>query len=163
MPTDIPELIAAELVTRLESITTGNGYSFNVSDVTRVGRTAESWKPQNLGIAVRSPIETRNESQDHEGNPPAIAYDLAFDLHLFVRQPKTESDPDPKTENSFVAAVKKAVAGTSDWHQFDGNAYNADWGTRQAYLSPEGHHAGATLTLVVQYRISETDPFTARA
>lgn len=162
MSTPIPELIATELITRLQTITTGNGFSFSVTSVDRVSRDAKGWTPRNLAIGVTSPIETRNQIQDHEGNPAAIAYRLQFNLHLFVRQSETATDPDQKTENTFVASVKKAVAGTSDWHTFGGNAFDADWGTRQTFLSSEGANAGATLSLLVDYRVSETDPFTAR-
>ena len=163
MPTDIPEQIHTELETRLEAITTGNGYSFSVSGVDRVSRDAREWSPKNLGIGITQPAESRNEQLDHEGNPPANAYDLLFNLHLFVRQSNDSGTSDQTTENAFVASVKKAVANASDWHTFGGLAFNADWGTRQAFIPDEGKHAGATLPLVVQYRISETDPFTSRA
>lgn len=163
MSTAVPELIALELVSRLETITTGNGYAFNVSSVERVSRDAREWTPRNLGIAVTQPIDTRNPALDHEGNPPALAFNLQFNIHCFVRQSDDSSTPDQTTENALVASVQKAVASTSDWQTFDGNAFNADWGQRQNFVPSEGKHAGATLPLIVQYRVSETDPFEVRA
>lgn len=162
MSTPIPELIALELVSRLEAITTGNGYPFTVPSVDRVGRDGRGWSPKNLAIAVTQPADMRNREHDHEGNPPAEGHDLAFSIHCFVRQSDDTTTPDQTTENALVAAVKKAVAGTSDWYTFGGNAFNAQWGTVSPFLSDEGKHAGATLPLLVMYRISEIDPYTPR-
>jgi hypothetical protein len=163
MPTSIPELIAEELITRLQSINAINGYTPAVATVTRVDREARGWSPTNLAVAVTQPIDSRNPALDHEGNPPAEAHDLAFNIHVFVRQPKDATDPDQKTENALVANIIKAVTAPSDWHTFGGNAFNADWGSRQNFVPNEGENAGATLPLIVQYRVSETDPFTSRA
>lgn len=164
MSTSIPELIADELVTRLETITSGNGYPFSVPSVDRIIRGARDWRPRNLGLAVEQAIEARNQALDHEGNPAAIGYSLAFNIHAFVRQSDNNTaTPDQTTENALVAAIKKAVAGTSDWHQFNDNAIDADWSATRPFTTSEGDHCGVTLTLTVHYRISETDPYTSRA
>lgn len=159
----IPEAIATELQSRIETVTTVNGYSLTVASVTRVSRDAREWSPKNLAVAITQPVDSRNTALDHEGNPPAEAHDLAFNIHCFVRQSKDSTVPDQTTENTLVASIIKAVTSPSDWFTFDGNAFNADWGTRQNYVTSEGEHAGATLPLIVQYRVSETDPFQVRA
>lgn len=160
MPTAVPELIAQELVTRLQTITTGNGFDFNVADVTRVNRDATDWTPKHRSLVVVQGDEERNPAHDYPGNPAAIAYILPFEIHGFIRQADREATPDQQSVNALQAAIKKAVASTSSWHTFDDNAYNADWGTTINFRSTT--HAGTTLTVDVQYRISETDPFTVR-
>ena len=163
MPTALPEQIAQTLITRLEAITTGNGYAFTVRSVDRVSRDAREWTPRNLCIGVAQAAEVRNPAMDHEGNPAAIGYQLAFNIHAFVRQSDDATTQDATTENAMVAAIKQAVAGTTDWHNFGGLSVDADWGSCQPFISGQGDHAGATLPLFVFYRISETDPFETRA
>lgn len=161
MPTAIPELIAAEVITRLEQITTGNGYAFNVASVERVNRDGNDWTPTHRGIVVVQGDEQRNEPHDRPGNPPANAYELPFSILCFVRQSDRSSTADQAEVNAMVAAAKKAVAeGSTSWHQFDGNSYDANWGIQSNYESID--HAGASVELLVRYRISEIDPFTLR-
>lgn len=163
MSTAVPEQIAVELVSRLEAITTDNGYAFSVSGVDRVNRTAKGWTPRNLGVAVEMGAENRAPEIDHEGNPAALGYVQEYLIHAFVRHSDRGTDVDNTTENALVAAIKKAVAGTTTWHTFDDVSIDADWGSKRPYVSPEGEHAGQTLSLLVMYRISETDPFEVRA
>jgi hypothetical protein len=163
MSTAIPEQIATVLVERLETITTDNSYAFSVNDVTRVQRSAKGWTPRNLSLAVEMGAENRSPDIDHEGNPAALGYVQEYLIHGFVRQSDRGTTVDNTTENALVAAIKKAVAGTSDWHTFGDVSIDADWGPKRPFISPEGEHAGQTLSLLVMYRISETDPFEARA
>ena len=163
MSTAIPELIALELVSRLEQITTANSFAFDVTSVDRVNRDGKNWTPRNLGIGVAQSDEVRNEQLDHEGNPAAIGYSLTFNIHAFVRHSDGDTAAEASTENKMVAAIKKAVAGTSDWHNFGGNAVNADWRRTTPFISANGENAGSTVPLIVHYRISETDPTQARA
>lgn len=163
MSTAIPERIAVVLVERLEQITTDNGYPFSTSGVERVDRGAQGWTPRNLGIAISEGQEYRTPDIDHEGNPAAIGYTQEFFIHAFVRQPDRGTDLDATTENALVAAIKKAVASSTDWHTFGDVAVDADWGTKRPFIPSEGEHAGQTLPLLVMYRISETDPYEVRA
>lgn len=160
MPTAIPELIAQELIARLQTITTANGFAFDVADVSRVNRDATDWTPKHHSIVVVQAEEIRKPEHDYPGNPAAIAYTLPFELHGFVRQSDRAATSDQQKVNEVQAAIKKAVAGTSDWHTFDDNSYLADWGPTSNYNSTE--HGGTTLNLEVHYRISDTDPFTVR-
>ena len=160
--TAIPELIATTLKTRLEAITTGNGYNFDVSEVKRVNRRAKGITPRDKQIQITQGTAAYNRSLSHEGNPPAVAYDTIYMLHCFVRNSDTDTTASATTENDFEAAVKKAVCSVANWYNFGGNAIIADWGNTKPFISPEGEHAGITIPLVVTYRVSETDPYTAR-
>lgn len=155
------ENIGAELVTRLEQITIANGYAFDVAGVDRVNRLAEGWTPKPNSIVIEQSPEVPNPAHDYPGNPPAIAYEQTYLIHSFIRQSDSSELPDATFENRMAAAIKKAVAeGSHTWHQFDGNSYDANWGTTTPYESTD--HAGTTVELVVRYRVSELDPETLR-
>ena len=160
--TAIPELIATTLKTRLEAITTGNGYNFDVSEVKRVNRVAKDVTPRDKQIQIKQGTSAYNRAMSHGGNPPAIAYDVVYMLHCFVRNSDSDATASATSENDFDAAVKKSVCSVSDWYNFGGKAIIADWGNAKPYISAEGEHAGITIPLVVTYRVSETDPYTAR-
>lgn len=155
------ENIGAEIVSRLEQISTANGYVFDVAGVDRVNRLAEGWTPKPNSIVVEQSAETRNEPHDRPGNPPAMAYEQTYLIHGFVRQSDDSELPDATFENRMESAIKKAVAENSHtWHQFDGNSYDANWGEATPYESVD--HAGLSVSLTVRYRVSELDPETLR-
>lgn len=165
MSDSIPERIALELIDRLENITTVNGYIFNVASVDRMTKDSlDGWTPRNLAIAVVQDDELPNDEHTHAGNPAAMAYDVTFNLHGFVRPSDHATETFSSTENAMVAAIKKAVVNNdTSWQTFGGISILADWVTTSPFQSPEGDHRGVTVSLVVTYRISETDPFTPRA
>ncbi len=163
MSTAVPELIGLELVSRLEAITTANGYAFDAAGVSRMNRRANDQRFRNLEIIVEQGEDVYNEALTHAGNPAAIAYDLAFTILGFVRNSDASTTPDATSENAMLAAIKKAVAGTATWHTFDGNAVIADWGQSEPINDEEGAYSGVSVPLIVTYRVSETDPFVARA
>lgn len=177
MPTSIPELIALELIARLDQITVGNGYEFTASNVKRVNRDAIDWTPENLSIVVMQLGSERDTSLDCPGNPPANGYALGFDVSGYIRQTdRVDSGgpgpgPGPGTRlatsdddtliNAMEASIKKAIAaGSTSWHTFDGNARHAEFGSTQKFLSEQ--HIGCTVSLTVRYRISEIDPYEVR-
>lgn len=163
MPTAVPELIAQELISRLEAITTGNGYAFTVPSVDRVNRDANDWKPKNNSIVVVQGDDERDPESDRPGNPPAEAHRLTFEIKGIVRQADRATTADQSKENEMTATIKEAVSSVSQWHTFDGNSWNAEWGTTSRITSDTGSYAGVSLELIVSYRVSETDPYTVRA
>lgn len=157
----VPERIATELVSRLQQITVGNGYAITVVNVARVNRDASGWTPRHLGIVLVQGTETRNEEHDCPGNPPAMAYELEFGIHGFVRQPDRTTAPDATTMNKMAAAIRKAIAGTATWYQIDNACYDADWSETDDVVSPD--HAICSMGIVARYRVSELDPLEVRA
>lgn len=161
--TAVPELIALEIVDRLGDITIVNDYTFDVSSVDRLSRHARGWTPKHLSIAVEQGSETPVDELSHEGNPPAIAYQVTFDIHAFVRESDKETTPRATAENMMVAAIKQAIVSDGvDWYSFNANAIDGSWGQTSPFQSPEGDHAGVTIPLTVTYRISETNPYQVR-
>lgn len=165
MTKPLPELIAEEIVSRLQGITIEDGYPFTVPSVDRVQRGAKDWTPRNLAIAVEQSDENENLQQSHPGNPPAAAYDVVYRLHAFVRpSDRTVPDTAQTTENAMVASIKQAITAAGHrWHTFGEVAIDARWGSTSRFVSAEGDHAGITMTLIVTYRASETDPYESRA
>ena len=159
MPTAIPELIIAEVKSRLEAITTANGYDVQVAGVDRVNRLGEDFTPRHLGVVIVTPSEERNTSHDRPGNPPVIAYRLPVSISVFVRLPEGTNDREDTAVNAIQAAIKKSITNASDWYTFGGNGYNAEWGVSEKFESTD--HMGVTIELVSLYRVSELDPFTA--
>lgn len=165
--TPIPELIADEVVERLEAISIQDGFSFTVEFVTRPNRLGTNFTPKPYGMLVILGDNQRNADMDHPGNPPAIAYDLTVMVKCFANASTTGTDSHNLRSNEMIAAAIKAIANPdtspSTWYTLGGNAINAEFGDIEYFSSPEGDHAGAVLPLVVTYRVSETDPFTVRA
>lgn len=159
--TPIPEKIAIELVSRLEGITEGEGYAFTTPHVSRVSLDGREWSPKHNGIIVVQKDQERQPENDYAGNPPAIAYLLPFEITGYIRTPEHQEFADWSEINDMEAAIKKAVVSIgSDWFSFVNNAFNAQWGS-VAYFRTTAH-TGVTVTLDVQYRVSELDPFTVR-
>jgi len=128
MALPIIEQIAAEVVARLEAITTGNGYEFTAESVTRPRRIDRDFTPRNYSIVVDQAETEENDNYSYPGNPPAQGYDATFNIYGFVRESDDVTTSPAITENQVEAAIKKAIADTSSWHNFDGNSINSQWG-----------------------------------
>lgn len=162
MPTAVPERIATEIIERLEAITVANGYSFDVESVTRVPRDSVDWAPFNLAIVLKQGDQTRNEAHDYPGNPPAIAYELPFNIRMFVLQDDKGQAADETAINDAEATVVKAICDATNWWIFDDCSYDAFWGGTTYFRSDQGDHTGFTKELIVRYRVAETDPYVVR-
>ena len=57
----------------------------------------------------------------------------------------------------------KAVTAYSAWWNFGGLAINAAFESIEKYIADDGGANGVLVPLRVTYRVSETDPYTARA
>lgn len=154
--TPIPELIATELVARLEAITEENGYQFNVAEVVRPNKDGSNWRLKHLSVAVMQGNDAINVEISHPGNPPAEGHDLNMKIACVSRD---NDDSHATNTNLMVATVKKAIASVDDWHRLGGYAIDAEWGEIEAYTSPEGELYGALINLDIRYRVSEYDAF----
>lgn len=159
----IPELIAIEIESRLNTILKENGYAFDVSEVVRPSRRGENWLHKHFGIGILQSAAERNPELDCPGNPPAIAYDLAFELQCVCRDSANSVAAHATSENEIAAAAQKAIASPNQWHTMGGYCSNSEFGSLTPFSSPEGEMDGVMLPLVVTYRVSETNPFEVRA
>ncbi len=160
----IPELIALEIVSRLEQITLENGYEFDVSEVVRPTRKGENWKLKHFGIGIQQMDSERTPDLDCPGNPPALAFTIGFGLYCVCKDSKNLDQPRATNENTFAAAVMKAIVDDgSMWQTMNDNAIDTRFGSPSPFLSPEGENDGVLIPLQVLYRVSETNPFEVRA
>jgi hypothetical protein len=154
--TPIPELIALEIVRRLEQITVANGYQFNVAEVVRPNKDGSNWTYQHLGIGVVQRDDVVNESLSYPGNPPAECRDVVYIITCITRD---ANGPKATSENLMLASVFKAIRDGDAWHRFGGYAIDAEIGDSRNINLQEGEFDGMEIELKVSYRISELDPF----
>lgn len=168
MALPIIEQIAAEVVARLQAITTGNGYEFTAESVTRPRRIDRDFTPRNYSIVVDQAETQENNDYSYPGNPPAQGYDATFSIYGFIRESDVGSTSPAVTENQIEAAIKKSIADSATWHNFDGNAVDSSWGSSSPISESQNlpftntDHNGVMVPLVVSYRVSELDPFVVR-
>jgi len=167
MPTPVVELIALEIVRRLEAITIENDYTFSVCSVVRPNRLGEGYSPEDKMIVLTQGDSVRNDDLSHPGNPPAIAYDVKFEIECIVRT--SDFDPDEynpeqsERGSQIIKALRDEATDTGTWHTMDGNAVLADIGDVKQFPVSAGDHNGVTVDLNIIYRTSENDPYTVRA
>jgi hypothetical protein len=163
MTLPVVEQIAEVLVERLEQITTANGYEFDVYEVVRPTRTNNDFSPRNLSILVDQASLTRNDDLSYPGNPPAVAWDVIFNIHCFVRESDKTEIAKATGENEFHSAVIKSIVTSNMWYTMDSLAVIADIGNVEKFSSSTGDHAGVMVPLSVTYRVSEDDPTEVRS
>jgi hypothetical protein len=167
MSTTVIELIALEIVRRLEEITIDNGYSFDVVAVVRPDREGKNYTPEDKLIEVTQGDSIRNTEMSLPGNPPATAYDTEFEINCFVRESDHDTTGYNAIQNERGSQIIKAIVNestdVSTWHTLDGNALLAEIGDVKGYSTSDGHHNGVSVMLSVLHRQSETDPYVVRS
>lgn len=103
---------------------------------------------------------TMNGELSCPGNPPAVAYDQIFIIAGEVRPSETDETPIDTIRNRFDGEIRKAIANSSDWYSFDGLAINSQLGAPTVLRDAE--NISVSVELLVQYRVSETDPYQVR-
>ena len=168
MALPILENIAVEIVSRLEAITTGNGYELTVEGVHRPRRINRDFSPKHLSIVVEQTQREPKQELSYPGTPPAAAFEATFEIYGFVKESDDSTTSPAVTENQLAACIEKAIAVDADWHTFGDNAINAEFREIEMF---EGSAAlpftdvqsnGVKTTLVVLYRVSELDPYALR-
>lgn len=157
----LPELIAGVLTSRLENITIYNGYAFDVAEVTRPNRFGTNTTYRHLGIIVEQRNGVRNPAIDIPGNPPAIGYDQEYAVRCIVRD-RAGGEAHAVNENEMVANAVKALTAASNWHSVNGYALDTKFGDVEPFISDTGEFNGATIPVIVLYRVNENNPFTSR-
>jgi hypothetical protein len=158
----IPERIAQEITERLEEIQIVNSFDFDVVDVIRPDRLARNWTPKNYRILLVQGTEDRLPELDHEGNPPAICWQVEYQIKMFLRDLDKSETAHAVSEDRAAANIRKAITNKSDWYTMNDVALFSEFGSTEPFLSNEGDHQGISIPLTVTYRASETDPFEVR-
>jgi len=163
MAESIAEQIVAAVKTRLADITTGNGYQFSVAGIQRPKRYG-AYTPTDLQAVVTQGAITRVTELDHPGNPPAIAYGSTIQIAVnLMPNRKTDTLAADTWRHRAAASVIKAVTSVSNWHNWGGLAINTEFEEPDFDTQDDAGNIGVIVPIVVTFRVSETDPYTARA
>lgn len=151
----------------MKEITTENAYTFDVTGVVRPDRLGEGYTPEDAMIEVTQGDSSRNDELSCPGNPPAIAYDVEFEINCFVRQSDFDVAAYNTLQNERGAQIVKAITGEATdpgaWHTMAGNAMISDIGDITEFKKSVGDHNGVSVALRVTYRVSENNQYTVRA
>jgi hypothetical protein len=165
MTLPVPELIALEIVDRLSMIAVDNGYAFDIAEVVRPSRRGDNWKHGHLGVCVQQGEATRVPELDCPGHPPALCYEVLFELKCTVKDSDHNEDPHATNENEMAAEVVRAITvrDGNQWYTMDDNAVDCILGSMTPFESSEGEFNGVSIPLGIRYRVSENNPYAVRA
>lgn len=156
----INELIAEEIATRLESVTTGNGYANTLSVERPLRKGVQNVTGYRTFVKQTEPAEFVEVLQ---GNPSVILWRQQYQVVIFVAPSDGSTTAFDLACNIVAADAETAITdtgGSEEWSQFGGLArYAEQTGRDYANL---GNESNVTLTYTVTYGTPENDPYTAR-
>jgi hypothetical protein len=153
--------ISDEIFARLETLITEPNDAFTFAQVVRPTKLS-TYTPEHGLIVLTRGESVRVPNLDCPGNPPAIAYQQTFLIRIHIAPSEKDETPLELFEDVAEAAIHTAIRTNGTWHTFDSNAINAEFQSMQTATS-DGGYEGVIVPLVVTYRFSEGDPYTARA
>lgn len=160
MPTPVLESIAETIVTRIKAGTYTENYQ--IQKVTRPNKLQTNKSLEHLHCLVMQGNPERGEL-DHDGNPIAYAFNVPYLVYVHLRPSDTETTPLDTIVNYVTADVLKAITTpNATWHNFDSKAVNADYDFEHV-VADDGSEAAVLITLRVETRFSQVDPYTFRA
>ena len=154
-PLTIVEQIARAIQTALEAVTIANGYTVNVAEVVRPRRSGMGYTPKDLGIVLLQGPRERASEYDAI-RPPTIGWRQTFGLDLLRRINEDDTTPIDTGLNEFEGQAVKALMADPTW---GGLAVKTEMGEPD-YPAPGESVEGLTLTVMVDYRVAEADPYT---
>ncbi len=159
----VVEQIAQAIVRRIRNVQTKNGYQLDVADVVRPTGRGFEWSPQHLQVVVVQSDTERLEEGDVDSSTIIIAYRQTFRIELEVMPQEDENVPWDQVMNVLRADVERAICTDDDlhWQYWGGLAKNSMLGSPQLEPSVDGSHLSVVLSLEVDYRHAENDPYTA--
>lgn len=155
------EQIARVLTKRLERMTTGLYPTSPVTEVVRAKRNAD-YSPHHYQIVLTQNEPEFSDELSHPGNPPASAYYVTFTIRGHLAPSETDEQSIDAYRNVFAADIRRAVATSLHWYNFDGWAVNAWFEAPEAY-DADGGISGVNVPVRVLYRHDENDPYKPRA
>jgi len=153
--------ISDEIAKRLETLVDEQNEIILFKSVQRPTKLA-AYTPEHGTIVLTRGEVARVPEMDCPGNPPSIAFQQTFLIHVHIAPSEKDTTPVEFFEDIAEAAIHKAIRTNGTWHNFAGNAINADFGAQQTATS-DGGYDGIAVPLNVIYRITEGDPYESRA
>ena len=159
MSTPVVELIAQAIATRLETVTTANGYEVDVNTVHRPVRLGLPTALEAYDIVLQQDDPTLDEALAG-GDSGMLQWLQPFSVQFFVRPSETSTDPVDGVVNVFRSDIEQALLSSDSWWA-SGMIETAIAGV-QGIITDDGQYEGGELTFAVLYRVDRTDPYTAR-
>ena len=153
--------ISDEIAKRLETLVDEQNDIILFKSVQRPTKLA-TYTPEHGTIVLTRGEVIRVTEMDCPGNPPSIAFQQTFIVRVHIAPSEKDTTPVEFFEDIADAAIHKAIRTNATWHNFDGNAINADFGPQQLATS-DGGYDGIAIPLNVIYRVTEGDPYEVRA
>lgn len=154
MADDVPivEQIAQAILSRLDSISVSNGYSFDIVNAVRPTRF-NGYSPEHLMLV----LEQGDPDVDYENSEFGfIAWSQPFFIHCFVRPADTSSVVTDTIINTLRSDVEKAIMIDPTW---SGLASGTFVQSPQGWSYPDGSFEGVTVNVEVKYKTLSGDPF----
>jgi hypothetical protein len=157
----VVEQIAQKIVTRLETIDQGNGYSVTVREVVRPRRRA-AHSPIN-GMAVLQ-LDSFAQDQDEIASLGVkLRRTATFAIDYYVEPADSDPRPYDQLQAIAIAEIEKALAidfYESDSGAYAGVGYNARLETPQLIRAEDDSSAGVRVRISVDYQHTDLDPYT---
>lgn len=157
MPTPIRELIIQNIKTTLESITTSNGYNFDVKEVKRLMNVPQKENAYPV-IYIQEGLPEGGEEVVTPGRGKVLGKTtriLTTKLSFWLRDSNRANRP--TQANLLLADIHKAM--TVDV-QRGGNAINTSETANILWLEENSDHlAGGKVEFEIEYRHKEGDPY----
>ena len=120
-------------------------------------------RSRNFGLTVTFGGEEKNDDLSHDGNPPAIAWNMTVNIDGELFASEADDVAMDTKRNTLAADIRKAVTNATNWHTFGGLGINAEFRAAEPIEAEDGSSNWIRQPLVVIYRVSENDPYTGRA
>ena len=159
--TPVSELIALELLTRLQTMIGSTTLNTKVTEVVRPKRNDDT-PPNDRQIMLTEQGIERVPELDHEGNPPALARRITFNIRCHLLNDEKSTTPIDKLVHMFAADVQKTIVDDApQWYTFDNNAIDAEFLSEEP-ITGDGGMEGVNVPIAITYRTSEYDPYEVR-
>lgn len=153
--------ISDEIFRRLETLGDLQNSVMQFESIERPTRLA-TYTPKHGTVVLTRGEVARVPDLDCPGNPPSLAYKQTFLIRVHIAPSERDETPIELYEDVAEAEVIRAIKSDPLWHQFDGNAINAEF-SAVVLQSDDGGYAGIAVPVDVTYRVTEGDPFEVRA
>lgn len=158
MSNPLIEQIVLQIIDTLGDITTGNGYNQTVGTIHRPktlqARTQATYASFDMAVTLGE--STGNDEYNYAGNPPVIGLTQEIMLDMIYRPSKAASDAIDTVLARFEADVRRTLMQDP---QINSLACDSDMDEPDFWANADDGTVGATVTLMVHYRIAENDPY----
>jgi hypothetical protein len=157
----VVEQIAQKIVTRLLTITQGNGYDVTVKDVVRPKRRADHSPADGITLLQ---LDSFAQDQDEISSLGVkLRRTATFAIDFYVEP--ADSDPRPYDQLQAIAIAELEKALAIDFYESDSGAYagvgyNARLESPQLIRADDDSSAGVRVRVSVDYQHTDLDPYT---